>query len=230
MLGRLRHKILVLQRGLEHAYAQKAYGTFAQYGEDLLVDRFLGYKEVGTFVDIGANDPLKFNNTVRFYNRGWSGINIEPNPLLLDRFRSARTRDVNLNIGIGETTSALPFHVINPDTLSTFDKKAAEEAVRQGFHLERTVDISVLPLSAVLSEHLGNRNIDFMSIDVEGFEIAVLASNDWSKYRPTILLIEVNRASEEIQQFLKNRGYADVFSNGTNTIYIDVEKSEGLLA
>lgn len=223
MLGRIRHRAAVLRRKLEHQYAEKVFGTFSQYGEDMLIDRLLGYKDSGTYVDIGANDPSKFNNTVRFYNRGWSGINIEPNPMLLERFRSARPRDINLNIGVGSTRSRLPFFSIDPDTLSTFDRSAAEDMVKQGFRLSATVDVEVVPLCEVLDEYLVGRPVDFMSIDVEGFEMTVLESNDWDRHRGSIIIIEVNRAADEIQRFMIDHGYVDVFTNGTNTIYVDVK-------
>lgn len=224
MLDGLRQTVAMLRAKLEREYAQQAYGTFSQYGEDMIIDRLLGCKGLGTFVDIGANDPFKFNNTARFYKRGWSGINVEPNPHLLSRFRSARPRDVNLDIGVGRTRSSLPFFAIDPDTLSTFQRSAADEAVRLGFRLTSTVKVEVWSLREILDEYLAGRTVDFISIDVEGFEIDVLESNDWDRLRPTVLIIEVNRAAAELQHFLTYRGYADVFSNGTNAIYVDVKK------
>ena len=52
--------------------------SFSQEGEDLILNRFLGKKEKGFYVDIGAHDPKRFSNTNIFYERGWTGINIDP--------------------------------------------------------------------------------------------------------------------------------------------------------
>lgn len=227
MLGRLRYTIGLLSQSLEQKYTKKVFRTFSQYSEDILVDSILGCKASGTYVDVGANDPEKFNNTARFYRKGWHGINIEPNPLLLNRFRATRQRDINLNIGIGRTRSTLPFFTIDPNTLSTFDHAAVEQATKQGYRLASTNDIDVLPLCDVLDEHVAGAAIDFLSVDVEGFEMEVLGSNDWGRHRPKVVMIEVNRAVEEIQSFMIDHGYTDVFSNGTNTIYIDVRRGIG---
>ena len=82
--------------------------SFSQYGEDVIIDRLLCHKKRGFYIDIGANHPDRFSNTKRFYVKGWSGINIEPNPIIFKKF-AKRTRDVNLNIGIGGGESTIGF-------------------------------------------------------------------------------------------------------------------------
>lgn len=53
----------------------------------------------------------------------------------------------------------------------------------------------------------------FLSVDVEGLDLQVLKSNDWSKYKPRVVLIESldfsldNLDNSEIYKFLVSRGY-----------------------
>lgn len=72
----------------------------SQYYEDLIIDRLLNHKKNGIYLDIGANDPDILSNTKRFYDRGWSGVNIEPDTELYNKLLKHRSRDINLNIGI----------------------------------------------------------------------------------------------------------------------------------
>lgn len=214
-------KVNGLKKKLTEIYCRDVLDMHGQYGEDIILDRLMGNPSGGFYVDIGANDPNKFSNTRRFYDRGWSGINVEPNPVKLRDICAWRRRDVNLNIGIGPNPAVLPFYVIDPDTLSTFDRKVAEIAVSDGFRLSRTIDVQVVRMDDVIAQHGEERDIDFMSIDVEGFEVPVLSSNDWSRYRPRFVMLEVNRAEAEIDAFMSGVGYRDIFSNGTNKIYAD---------
>ena len=103
-------------------FVSKEIGSFSQYNEDLLVDVLLNCKKNGFYVDVGANNPSILSNTKRFYDRGWKGINIEPNPELYKEFVLERKRDVNLNIGVGNSSDKLPFYVMSANTLSSFDK------------------------------------------------------------------------------------------------------------
>ena len=95
-------------------------GSFSQYGEDLVIDRLLGNPAKGLYVDVGANDPELFSNTKMFYERGWCGVNIEPNATNHARFVKQRPSDMNLNIGVGEFEGSMTFHIFEPDQISTF--------------------------------------------------------------------------------------------------------------
>lgn len=204
-------------------------GSYSQQGEDLFMAKLLKKKN-GFYVDIGANDPDRFSNTKLFYKKGWSGINIEPDADLFKKLSHHRERDINLNIGIGEERSNLVFYQLVPHTLSTFSKEDADTSVRQGFRLLGTVSVPVERLEDVLSREADGREIDFMSIDTEGFDMQVLRSNNWERFRPRLICIESvvhtldgknNQKQDEHEQYLTALGYEKIFDNGLNSIYED---------
>lgn len=59
------------------------------------------FPEVGSYLDIGANDPIRFSNTNLLYKKGWNGVNVEPNLTLFHKLEKFRPRDVNLNVAVG---------------------------------------------------------------------------------------------------------------------------------
>jgi len=202
-------------------------GSCSQYNEDLIIDALLKCKKIGTYIDIGANDPSVLSNTERFYNRGWSGINIEPDTRLHEKLVKLRSRDVNLNIGVGPISGNMTFYIMSADTLSSFNKEAALEGGRiHGAKLISTQQVIVKPLVNILDEYLPNKEIDFMSVDAEGFDLDVLKSNDWFRYRPFLLIVEINQGGKEIITYLGNNNYMLIYSNCTNGIFIDLNSSK----
>jgi len=203
-------------------YYHDALRSHSQYNEDLIIDAILKCKEKGIYVDVGANHPDQLSNTKRFYDRGWHGINIEPNPRAYEVFRTKRERDINLNIGVGEKRGVCPFYSMSINTLSSFDK---ESALKSGKHynakLEEVLEIPVVPLKEVFKEHLDDSHVDFMSIDTEGYDMNVLLSNDWASYRPSLIMIETGETKDFISKFLADNGYVMVFDNFTNAIYME---------
>lgn len=201
----------------------KALKSFSQYNEDLIVDVIFKCKRNGFYVDVGANHPDVLSNTKRFYDRGWSGINIEPNPQLIEQFKKDRNRDINLNIGIDKESGILPFYVMTSDAGSSFDKKLAIDTGKPyGSTLAKVLDVPVLPLKKVFEEHLNGREIDFMSIDTEGYDMRVLMSNDWKRFRSSLVLIEsVFAGKKEMNNFMIENDYILVYDNDTNSIYLD---------
>ena len=202
-------------------------GSYSQKQEDLIIDKLTGNKKIGFYIDIGASDPNRFNNTKRFYERGWSGINVEPNVVLIDKINEARKRDINLNIGIGNSNNKTVFYVFYPDTLSTFSRDEADEYLRQGFKVEKETEVELRSLKDVLDQYAKGKEVDFLTIDTEGNDLTALQSNDWNIHRPTLLCVEMNThggsrsGSEPLQKYLESIKYEKVHDNGLNAIYLD---------
>lgn len=216
-----------LRKWWKDTVRRAVFDSYGQYGEDLVIDAIVG-KPAPFYVDVGANDPRQFSNTFRFYRRGGHGINIEPDPTVYERLAAARPRDINLHMGAGRTRGQLPFYRMSASTLSTFSKADADHYVPLGYRVEEVIQVPVRPLAEVLAEHCPSRQIDFMSIDVEGFEQEILAGNDWTRFRPTLVVLEINREPSRLGASMRDLGYLLVSSNGTNGMFIDAASSRAL--
>jgi FkbM family methyltransferase len=189
-----------------------------------------GYK--GFFVDVGAHHPVRFSNTWMLYNKGWKGINIDPTPGCMKPFRWLRGRDINLELGVGSSAGMLTFYCFNEPALNTFDKKvAAERNTGNPYRIVKSIDVPIKTLAQILSENLpAGQQIDFFSIDVEGLDLDVLRSNDWTVYRPGYLLVEdtkfridqVNQS--EINQYLAQVGYVIIAVLQRTLIYKRIDE------
>ena len=201
-------------------YMQTIRKSYSQNGEDLVIDQLLSYKTIGFYVDVGAYDPYRFSNTKRFYDRGWNGINIEPSPENYEEFLKVRPRDINLNIGIGETKSRMIFYKMFPDTLSTFSKENMNTYVKEGYKLVEKLEIQIDTLAGVLKEHAEDKIVDFLTVDTEGLDLTVLKSNDWKNSHPEVICVENSHADmRELESFLNSVGYQKFFDNKMNCIF-----------
>ena len=186
--------------------------SYSMINEDNIIDWLTGYKQNGVYVDVGANNPDHSNNTRLFYERGWRGVNIEPNIDGFNQFVAKRPDDVNINeaVGIGYCD-----YYENPnDTYrNTCMKSWADKWVGTEWEMKHKRTVKLKPLAEIFYENKLDR-VDFMKIDVETFEHEVLRSNDWNKYRPTVLCLEGSGYG-----YLKKYGYRWAFWDGFNTYY-----------
>lgn len=189
--------------------------SYSQEGEDLILKKHFGNKENGFFVDIGAHHPFRFSNTYLFYKNGWRGINIDAMPGSMELFKKYRSEDINLETAISDINSEFDFYIFNESALNTFNK---EEAIIKSkiepYKIESIEQIRTYTLGEILDAHLPkHKHIDFISIDVEGLDMQVLLSNDWDKYKPSMILVEDLRGSIEdvfdkkMYRFLNEIGY-----------------------
>jgi FkbM family methyltransferase len=201
--------------------------SYSQHGEDILLDRFLSFASSGVYVDIGAADPIRFSNSYRFYKKGWRGVLIEPNPNRIDRLRAIRSRDTTLNLGVSTSNAELPFFIFDPPNVSTFSDRSRNINVSNGYKYVKTEMIATKSLSDIFDLDLFSElgKIDFLSVDTEGFDMDVLSSNNWTKYRPKFVLVESIEGDSrdvgrfEISRFMASAGYDEVFYNGLNIIF-----------
>jgi len=212
-------------------WMQNVRNSYSQKGEDVEIDKLLKHKKKGFYVDVGANHPVRFNNTYRFYKEGWHGINIEPDPENFEKIVKVRSRDVNLNLGVGKKSGELELYQFIPDTLTTFSKDEANRYRSEGYILRGKRKVGVKPLSEIFDEYVRHKKIDFMSVDTEGFDLEVLKSNNWRRYRPKVVCVESRSFSSSpgsvdnrIRSYLIRVGYREYLHTGVNSIYIDKGK------
>ena len=193
-------------------FSQKSY---SQEGEDMILRRIFERQSKGFYIDIGAHHPFRYSNTYYFYIKGWNGINIDPLPGCMEKFDIFRSRDLNLELPISNTMKELTYYILNDSALNGFSKQLTEERIAKGnYHLIETKKLKTQTLKEIFEIYLKQAPlIDFMSIDVEGHENEVVLSNDWSIYRPKIVLVEIlNKSLDELRndrtvQFLNKYGY-----------------------
>lgn len=198
--------------------------SYAQNYEDVMLERSFKDVREGFYVDAGAWHPKADSVTQAFYARGWHGINIEPNPECFALFNEARPRDINLAVGLSNELKSADLYV--PKSSSGLGTLVLENA---GIQEEATkYSVQLRTLSDVLSEH-APKTIHFLKIDVEGMERAVIQGNDWSRFRPQIILIEATKPNspetnhEAWEPLLLAVDYLFVWFDGLNRFYVAKE-------
>ena len=153
-------------------------------------------------------------------------MNIDAMPGSMDAFRKARPEDINLEIPVLRERAALSYYQFNEPALNGFSPELAK--ARDGKNGYRIVNVVVLegqPLAEILAAHLPDTytRIDFLTVDVEGLDLEVLESNDWRKFRPRVVLVEIGGSSlstitrDPIYTFLSEQRY-HVFAKALLTV------------
>lgn len=201
--------------------------SYAQNGEDVVLRRLFP-EGVGLYVDVGANDPTHHSVTKHFYDRGWAGINVEPEPAAFERVRAARDCDQNANIGLSDREGTLTFYdAPAANGWSTFSADQAGQLRDRGVEIvERPVPVWTL---AALCDRLlpAGSTIDFLKVDAESHEREVLAGGDWDRWRPRVVLIEATGFADW-GGLIEGAGYRFALFDGINRWYVR-EEDAGLL-
>jgi FkbM family methyltransferase len=211
-------------------FARYSLKSYSQEGEDMILRRIFDEKAAGFYVDVGAHHPFRFSNTFYFYKKGWRGINIDAMPGSMSAFERFRPLDINLEIPVGNGNQILTYYSFNEPALNSFSEELSNERDgRDGYFIKQKIEMKITKLSLLLDKYMPkNLEIDFLSIDVEGFDLNILKSNDWLKYRPKCILVEILGSSmheienNEITSFLKECGYA-VFAKSLNTVFFKLQ-------
>ncbi len=211
-------------------FPSKCQKTYSQCGEDIIAAFAFMKLEISDpyYVDIGAHDPYLFSNTALFYERGCSGICIEPDPYCFNKIKKARKRDTCLPFGISESNSSIPFYVMSARTLNTFSKKEAEHLQRDyGYAIENILEIKTYTINDVLEKY-AKRRPNFISLDAEGIDDIILKTFDFSRFAPELFCIETIEFSHDKQQkkntaiieYMASEGYSVYADTYINTLFV----------
>ncbi|MES2650180.1 MAG: FkbM family methyltransferase [Bacteroidota bacterium] len=190
--------------------------SYSRSGEDLILEEIFRTVGSGFYIDIGAYHPKKYSNTYKFYMNGWTGINIDANDDLIDLFQKHRPKDVNMFTAVSDVEEDKIFYKFKDDSsMNTISTDFANEALdKYGLKIHEQKNIKTKRLDTILTELNIERQIDFISIDVEGHDLEVLKSNDWERFRFKVVLIEtdfniydINTQNNEVINFLHQNNY-----------------------
>lgn len=189
--------------------------SYAQYNEDIILAALLSDVNNGFYIDVGANDPVIDSVTKYFYDRGWSGINIEPLKKYASKFSKLRKRDINLGYGVGKKNgTAMMREYKHIPGHSTFDSSQKDN---HDDFIEYSVEIKTL--ERIIKDNKV-KTIDFLKIDVEGYEYDVIAGNNWEICPPKVLYIESNHGTKDWKTIITSYGYRLFIQDGLNEYYV----------
>jgi FkbM family methyltransferase len=202
--------------------------SYTQNLEDYHLSLAFAGQVSGTYIDVGAGHPIADNVSFWFYERGWSGIVVEPQPDLAALYKQLRPRDRVVRGLIGREGGEIDFYRVDRlHGFSTTVREHAEKAKQFGVGYE-TFRMPVVTLAELCATH-GLATIDFLKVDVEGGEADVLLGNDWTRFRPKVIVIEAvapgsgEPAWEAWEPFLLAHGYRFVLFDTLNRFYVAEE-------
>lgn len=189
--------------------------SYSQFGEDQLLWTYFGGKTEGLFLEAGANHPTICSQTWLFEQRGWRGFLVEPLAANCQLLREQRpgSRVFQCALGAPEQRGRASFSVAaEGDALSGL-------VLNEGLTAQRVDEVEVRTLDDVLAE-AGDPKLDFVSLDVEGAELAVLLGFDLERHRPSVLLIEDHLQRMQVHYHMRRCGYRLVKRTGCNNWYV----------
>lgn len=186
--------------------------SFSHFGEDLVVLRLLtdGPPTArGCFVDVGAFDPILHSNTFLLYQHGWRGLNVDASPARVARFATARPGDTNVVAVVADSPREVQF--VEYPTSGT--SRLVEIDETPGANPLGELPVTVTPgrtrtLTDLLAEY-NPLSVDFLNIDCEGAELAVLRGLNWERWPPKVIAVEANTPADRdsLTEYLTPLGY-----------------------
>jgi FkbM family methyltransferase len=226
-----------LRSGFPHDFpVEHANETFSACGEDRILAYLFSQLAIPAprYLDVGAWHSCVANNTYLFYRAGAKGVCVEPNPDMAPVFREKRPRDELLNVGVSaEESGPCRYYLFEDSCLNTFDAQEAAARARSGKQpIVEEISVPVVRLESIITNYFPD-GLELLSLDTEGFDLALLKSLNYGEQRPLAICVETVGFSETlakpktnvITSFLALHGYAPYADTFVNTIYIDTERT-----
>jgi len=205
-----------------------SFVSYAQNFEDVMLWRALGSIQNGSYIDIGAQDPVKDSVSLAFYQHGWRGLHLEPTHQYATALQQARPDERVRQAAVGSAPGQLTFYEFADTGLSTGDQHIAQQHIAQGY-TPTTHTVEVVTLDQLLEEWQQEHrsgSLHWLKIDVEGMEGEVIKGWQNLTVRPWVIVIESHapgsqqHAHNAWEKALIEKGYQYVYTDGINRFYL----------
>lgn len=208
---------------------------FAEYATDkYLREHLFPDTATGLVVEVGGATPLHYSMSRHWLLNGWQALIIEPNPHFV-RLHQALGHDVIPCACGAKPCEQADFFVVGPPRDSVEDGQLTEHSysslgLKPGYQAfagvtgisdmpHTKIQVPVRTLDSILAER-GDPCIDLLTIDVEGWELEVLAGFDLQRHRPDVLVLENFVNDPAYRQYMHDHGYHLIHTIEYNEIYV----------
>ena len=194
---------------IRYRFLKRNKKSFSQFGDDLFIAEFFANQKEGKYVDLGAFHPMRLSNTYLLFKKGWSGTNIDLNPITIDLFNLARKNDDNICCLMAGKENLLK------DVY--FEDWSAANSITSNKNLSERKQMKTKTFESLIY-----KNFDFLNIDLEGHDYEILQTIDFKKFNPKLICIEILENSsdkENIFNFLKQCNYSFIKNFGPSYFF-----------
>ena len=196
--------------------ADNATRSSAQLMQDLFVLYHHQGKRNGYFVEFGATDGVSINNTVLLERKyGWSGVLAEPARYWHEQLRTNRICTISTDCVWRATGETLMFNETPEREYSTIDSMSESDAHAQSRMQGQRYEVTTVSLMDLLDQAQAPREIDYLSVDTEGSELAILDAFDFDRYEIGVITVEHNYTSSRagLLELLGKKGFVRKFES-----------------
>ena len=204
--------------------------SYAIGGVDLLLGLLLREVKSGVYLDVGANHPIRFSNTYRFYQDGWRGVAVDGNADFAALWRKIRPRDDFVCALVSEAVKEITFDVFPDPTMSTIDPETSRRYSARFDSSSIRTEIRTTTTLAEICRSAGLDEIHLLGLDIEGVELSALKGMDFGKNKPGVICLELKNISPynfqdtETVIYLNSLGYRMICKTPLDAIFILPEK------
>ena len=193
--------------------------SYSQWGEDILVFQFFGNRLDGVFFEAGAHHPTAISQTYLLELKGWSGVLVEALADNKPEFIRLRPRSklVEKALGGPEHRGQLLDFSIPPDGNTAKASLSICSDYQQRPELTQKVEVTTI--TDVL-DAAGIKRLDYLSLDIEGNELAAFKGLDFKRWQPRLILVEDHLYNLKLHRFLQSKHYRLVYRTGSNNWYV----------
>lgn len=206
--------------------------SYSIEAEDLMLETILSgplkHHTTGTYIDIGSAHPIEHSNTYLFYQKGWRGLCVEPNPDLFPLYKELRPRDKALNIGISDGSSGpLQYHRFTQSLVNGFyGQDMIDRQKSLGETYLGSLAVPCLSVSDFLENEVFTPHVELLNIDVETMDARILGKWNWDMCRPKVICAEIHTETiltmleSDVATVMRGAGYTPMSRGWLSTIFV----------